>query len=145
VPSSERLAELIGHLTDGLLGRSGQTLSSATAVVAPPGIAVPARPEVLQRLLSASIDDNRDLKAQVRRLETELRRCSAELSNLRGDLRGAVHDALTDPLTGLANRRAFNLELGAVDARQQFVTRAPRDGRYRSLQAGQRRPWPRPR
>jgi len=117
VPSSERLGELIGHLTDGLLGRSRQTLSSATAVVAPPGIAVPARPEALQRLLSASIDENRDLRAQVRRLETELRRSSAELSKLRGDLRGAVHDALTDPLTGLANPRAFDLELGTVDAR----------------------------
>jgi diguanylate cyclase (GGDEF)-like protein len=28
-----------------------------------------------------------------------------------------MHDALTDSLTGLANRRSFNLELGAVVAR----------------------------
>jgi GGDEF domain-containing protein len=68
---------------------------------------MPARPEELQRLLGASRDDNRHLTAQVLRLE-------AELGELRGELRGAVHDALTDPLTGLANRRAFDLELGAV-------------------------------
>jgi hypothetical protein len=102
VPSSERLGELIGRLTEGLVDRSGQTLSSATAALAAPGIAVPARPEELQQRLSASIDENRYLAAQVRRLQTELRRSSAELSKLRGDLRGAVHDALTDPLTGLA-------------------------------------------
>jgi diguanylate cyclase len=116
LPSSERRGELIGPLTEGLVGRTGQTLPSATRL-AEPSIAVLARPEVLHRLLSASIDDNRYLTAEVRRLETELRRSSAELGRLRGDLRGAVHDALTDPLTGLANRRAFNLQLRAVAAR----------------------------
>ena len=117
LPSSERLGELIGPLTEGFVGRSGQTLSSATTRLAQPSTAVLARPEELQRLLSASIHHNRVLTAQVRRLETELRRSSAELGRLRGDLRGAVHDALTDPLTRLANRRAFNLELGALGAR----------------------------
>jgi diguanylate cyclase len=117
LPSSEGLGELVGPLTEGFVGRRGQTLSSATTRLAQPSTAVLARPEELQRLLSASIDDNRYLTAQVRRLETELRRSSAELGRLRGDLRGAVHDALTDPLTGLVNRRAFNLELRAVDAR----------------------------
>jgi diguanylate cyclase len=111
VPSSERLGELIGHLTDGLVGPNGQTPSGA-AGLAPdlPCTAMPARPEELQRLLGASRDDNRHLTAQVLRLE-------AELGELRGELRGAVHDALTDPLTGLANRRAFDRELGAVGAR----------------------------
>lgn len=109
VPSSERLGELIGCLTEGLVGRSGQTFSSAVTLT-PPSIAIPARLEELQRLFSAISDENRSLTAHVGRLE-------AELGKLRGELRGAVHDALTDPLTGLANRRAFDLELGAVGAR----------------------------
>ena len=89
------------------------------AAVAPdqPRIAIPSRPAELQRLLGASIDENRHLNTQVRRLEAELRRSSAELAQLRGELRGAVHDALTDPLTGLANRRSFDLEVGAVGGR----------------------------
>jgi len=100
------------------VGGNGQRLPGA-AEVAPhqPCIAIPARAEELRRLLGASIDENTHLTAHVRRLETELRRSSVELAKLRGDLRGAVHDALTDPLTGLANRRSFDLELRAVGAR----------------------------
>jgi diguanylate cyclase len=116
VPSSERLGELIGHLTEGLVGLNGQTPSGAAELTPDRScIAIPARPAELQRLLGASIDQNRHLTAHVRRLEAELHRSSAELGKLRGELRGAVHDALTDPLTGLANRRAF--DLGAVGAR----------------------------
>jgi diguanylate cyclase len=78
---------------------------------------MPARAEELQQLLGASIDENSQLTAEVRRLEAELRRRSTELATLRTELRGAVHDALTDPLTGLANRRSFDRELAGVAAR----------------------------
>jgi hypothetical protein len=100
------------------VGDNGQRLPDA-AEVAPhqPRIAIPARAEELRRLLGARIDENSQLRAHVRRLEAELRRSSVELAKLRGELRGAVHDALTDPLTGLANRRSFDLELRAVGAR----------------------------
>ena len=123
LPSSERLGELIGPVEGAPVGHNGQTLPGAAAPTEP-SIAIPARPGELQRLLGASIDENRNLTAHVRRLETELRRSSAELAKLRGQLRGAVHEALSDPLTGLANRRAFDLELRAVAARTGRSSRA---------------------
>jgi diguanylate cyclase len=116
--SGERLGELIGRPTERALGRNGQTLSGI-AGIAPhqPCVVIPARPAEAQRLLNATIDENRNLTAHVRELEAELRGSSAELARLRGELRGAVHNALTDPLTGLANRRSFDLKLEAVAAR----------------------------
>jgi diguanylate cyclase len=116
--SGERLGELIGRPTEATLGRNGQTLPGI-AEIAPhqPCVVIPARPAEAQRLLSATIDENRSLTAHVRELEAELRGSSAEVAKLRGQLRGAVQDALTDSLTGLANRRSFDLELAAVVAR----------------------------
>ena len=118
LPSGRRLGESIRGVTEGIVGRNGQAPSGIAEVTPDLScIALPARPAELQRLLGASIDENRHLAAQVRRLEVDLHRSSAELAKLRGELRGAVHDALTDPLTGLANRRSFDLELRAIAAR----------------------------
>ena len=101
-----------------LVGRNGQTLPGTPGPTPHlPCIGVPVRPADPQRLLSAAIDENRNLTAHVRALEAELRSSSAEVAKLRGQLHGAVQDALTDPRTRLANRRSFDLECAAVVAR----------------------------
>jgi diguanylate cyclase len=115
--NESRVARLIKGGLEALVGGNGQRLPDRAEVTPhQPSTAIPAEAEALQRLLGARIDENRHLAAHVRRLEAELRRSSAELTEVRGQLRGAVNDALTDPLTGLANRRSFDLELTTVAA-----------------------------
>jgi hypothetical protein len=111
--------------------------SAADLMLRGPRIRAVARGADLRRLLRTTIDENTNLTVRVRELEAELRTRSGDLTKLRRELLGAVRDAMTDPLTGLANRRSFDLKLAAVAAR---ASSAPRDGRCRSLQAAQRRP-----
>jgi diguanylate cyclase len=115
-PFGNRRDELIGGVTKRTAGGNGQT-HPGSAEAHQPRVDLPARAEELRQLLGASIDENSQLTAEVRRLEAELRPSSTELAQLRTELRGAVQDALTDPLTGLANSRSFDLELRAVAAR----------------------------
>lgn len=96
--------------------RHGQPTPVEVAIQPPFGNAL-AGGEQLQRLLATLGDQNRQLAAHVRRLEAELSRSSAELTKLHGDMRRAIQDSLTDPLTGLANRRSFDLQLQAIAAR----------------------------
>ena len=118
LPFGDRRGGLIRRVRAALVGRNGQTLpGTPDATPHQPCIGVPARPAEAQRLLSATIDENRNLTAHVRELEAELRSSSAEVAKLRGQLHGAVQDALTDSLTGLANRRSFDLECAAAVAR----------------------------
>ena len=92
-------------------------LSAADLVPRRPSIDAVAQGAELRRLVGTTIDENTNLIARVRELEAELRRRSEDLIRLRRELRGAVRDAMTDPLTGLANRRSFDLELAAAAAR----------------------------
>lgn len=70
------------------------------------------------RRLALSEQRNRQLDARVHGLEAALERSAAELVRLRGELRSARRDSLSDPLTGLANRRSFDLRLAAAAGRR---------------------------
>jgi diguanylate cyclase len=63
-----------------------------------------AMPRVVESLLR----ETRDMKGSVSELQDKLRSSSEEVESLRKALHSAVGEALTDPLTGLKNRRGFD-------------------------------------
>ncbi len=67
-------------------------------------------------LLADMMDDTREMIKRNSELEETLERSSRVMEEMRKDLEIARKEALTDPLTGLANRKAFDRELNRLAA-----------------------------
>jgi diguanylate cyclase len=71
----------------------------------------------LQKLVGGLVSATRTMEVRTKNLEVELQRSSSEVSELRAKLDDVRKESLTDPLTGIPNRKAFDIEL--KDAMQQ--------------------------
>lgn len=67
--------------------------------------------EEMRTLLDGVIERTEKMHDSNRKLQTELQRSSQEIDVLRENLTEAQRETLTDSLTGLANRRGFELQL----------------------------------
>ncbi len=85
----------------------------------PDGLSRRRQPEALRDSPPDALRDPiyRRLRIDNRQLVIQLQRVKTELASLRRALARASGDSLTDPLTGLANRRAFDAALAAMVAR----------------------------
>ena len=78
------------------LGEFGEQLALSTV-----GTALP-------RMVEGLLRETQEMKGSVADLQGRLRSSSEEVESLRRQLLSAVGEALTDPLTGLKNRRCFD-------------------------------------
>ncbi|MFO1155106.1 MAG: GGDEF domain-containing protein [Rhodospirillales bacterium] len=69
------------------------------------------QPLALRRLLTAIIDKTRAVARQSCELEGQLRQSCQEVGSLREQLESAKREAMTDALTGLANRKMLDFVL----------------------------------
>ncbi len=75
----------------------------------------------LKSLVTSILSSTRDMEARNKKLEVKLNTSSTEVRQLRDDLEYMRHEAMTDALTGIANRKQFDLELkrAAMEAMEQ--------------------------
>lgn len=75
-------------------------------------------PDDLRQLLGGLITSTRQMHERARSLEGELLNSSRQVNDLKSQLDNVRREALTDPLTGVANRKAFdtNLQEAIADA-----------------------------
>ena len=85
------------------------------------------RPHALRKLVDGLIAATHAMETRTKELEGELQRSSHEVSELKAKLDDVRKESLTDPLTGIANRKAFDLR-----ARRAPSTGARRNRRCRS-------------
>ena len=81
-------------------------------------------PEDLRRFIDTLIVATRTMEARTQILEKELQNSSREVSDLRAQLNDVRKESLTDGLTGISNRKAFDTELAVAieDARRSNDT-----------------------
>jgi diguanylate cyclase len=77
-------------------------------------------PEDLRRFVDTLITATHTMEQRTKVLEEELNNSSQQVSNLKAQLEDVRRESLTDGLTGVANRKAFDKELIAAieDARE---------------------------
>jgi diguanylate cyclase len=116
ITDSEEILDL-GDAMSGHLRRAAEALADAGASTARYGDALdgasvalkaPVEPFVLQTLVRTLIQATRNMRDRTRELEERLSETSGEVRSLRNNLSKVREEALTDPLTGVANRKRFD-------------------------------------
>ena len=67
--------------------------------------------EDVRRIVSGIVDETRRMEERTKELEERLQESSEEVAELKANLEEVQNEALTDMLTGIANRRRFDQEL----------------------------------
>lgn len=95
----------------------GQTLETVQGALAQPN-KTPDRSQAMFEVLCRVLDQTRAMRQQSRDVERQLKDSVTEVSRLRDELEDARREAMTDALTGIANRKMFDFVLRqcALDA-----------------------------
>lgn len=84
-------------------------------------IATTSSPQELQKVLSSIVSETKEMLERNKTLELELDKSSHVMEELQRDLENVRREAMTDGLTNLANRKAFDNELRRI-AEEATVT-----------------------
>ena len=84
----------------------GRTLSDASGE-----LGANQTPEDLRKLVGGLIASTKTMESRAKALEADLEKSSQQVTDLKSKLDDVRKESLTDPLTGLANRKCFDTEL----------------------------------
>lgn len=107
------IAGVMGRLNDAGrdAGHYSSKLSAATGE-----LDADQSPDDLRKLVNSLLAATREMENRTSNLEKELQKSSDQVSDLRSKLEDVHKEALTDPLTSISNRKAFDNALAAAEA-----------------------------
>jgi diguanylate cyclase len=107
------IAGVMGRLNDAGrdAGHYSSRLSAATGE-----LDADQSPDDLRKLVNNLLAATREMENRTNSLEKELQKSSDQVNDLRSKLEDVHKEALTDPLTGISNRKAFDNALAAAEA-----------------------------
>lgn len=103
---------VLGQLND--VGRDASRYSSRLSA-ATGELHAEQSPAEMRRLVDNLLAATREMENRTKSLEKELQKSSDQVSELRTKLDNVHKESLTDPLTGIANRKAFDLALAEAE------------------------------
>lgn len=116
----ETLSELVSNL--GEAGKSTSRYNAALTEISGDIASDPA-PDTVTTLVKRLLAETATMQKKMELLDNRVTSSSQTISQLRDRLEGLRREALTDPLTGIANRKAFDTTLRDA-ARQAMETGA---------------------
>ena len=113
----KRILEYLGLAGDGA-AEFGKVLEAVSGEIDQSG-----EPDAIKTAISNAMNATRTMEKQNKNLEEKFNASSAEIHRLREDLETMRHEAMTDGLTGIANRKLFDSELrrAAMQAMEEGV------------------------
>ncbi len=107
----ERLVDVISHMNQAGDGAAayGEALLNFTGEIQ--GATGPGGDEGIKELISGILETTRDMEEKNKRLEKRLQASSLEISQLKENLEEVRCEAMTDALTGIPNRKLFDIQL----------------------------------
>jgi diguanylate cyclase len=106
------IAGVLGQLND--VGRDASHYSNRLSA-ATGELHAEQSPAELRRLVDNLLGATREMENRTKSLEKELQKSSDQVNELRTKLDNVHKESLTDPLTGIANRKAFDLALAEAE------------------------------
>ncbi len=102
----ESVIGLLGEVSEGT-GAYSDSLQSASDTLGGGDVEL----DGLRRIVQTLIADTQKVAAQNRQLDDKLKQSSKQMQNLREELEVAQREAMTDGLTGIPNRKFFDMHL----------------------------------